>query len=99
MHTTYMCAQDKRKKLQRIQAVRVEAPTDLETVEDRPPLHFPRPTFCERDMIQLKDASWGYVCVCVCVCVCVRIQIYVYIYIYVYINICIYVYMYIYMCT
>jgi len=53
-------AQDKRKKLQRIQAVRVEAPTDLETVEDRPPLHFPRPTFCERDMIQLKDASWGW---------------------------------------
>ena len=53
-------AQDKRKKLERIQAKRVEAPTDLETVEDRPPLHFPRPTFCEHDMIQLKDASWGW---------------------------------------
>eukprot|EP00802_Teleaulax_amphioxeia_P003533 Tamp_03536.p1 GENE.Tamp_03536~~Tamp_03536.p1 ORF type:complete len:512 (-),score=134.05 Tamp_03536:1108-2643(-) len=53
-------AQDKRKKLERIQANRVEAPTDLETVEDRPPLHFPRPTFCERDMIQLKAASWGW---------------------------------------
>lgn len=53
-------AQDKRKKLERIQAKRVEAPTDLEIVEDRPPLHFPRPTFCERDMIQLKDASWGW---------------------------------------
>ena len=39
-------AQDKRKKLERINANRVEAPTDLETVEDRPPLHFPRPTFC-----------------------------------------------------
>ena len=55
-----------------------EAPTDLEAVSKRPSLRFPRPQFCEEDMIELK------VCVCVgvathtlyvCVCVCAMISI------------------------
>ena len=53
-------AQDKRKKLERIMAAKVEAPTELETIEDRPRLHFPRPTFCERDMILLRSAAFGW---------------------------------------
>ena len=51
-------AQSKMKALARID--RVQAPTDLATVLDRPPLHFPRPQSCEEDMITLAAASWGW---------------------------------------
>ena len=51
-------AQSKKKALDRIE--RVQAPTDLEIVEDRAKLRFPRPQTCERDMITLKGATWGW---------------------------------------
>jgi len=51
-------AQSKMKALDKIQ--RVVAPTDLEAVSKRQSLRFPRPQFCEEDMIELKGASWGW---------------------------------------
>jgi hypothetical protein len=38
----------------------MQAPTELNTEVDRPKLRFPRPQFCEQDMIQLSDATWGW---------------------------------------
>jgi len=51
-------AQSKMKALEKIE--RVEAPTDLEAVSKRQSLRFPRPQFCEEDMIELKSAAWGW---------------------------------------
>lgn len=53
-------AQSKRKMLERIEAGRVDLPTELDTQADRPSLRFPRPQFCEMRMITLAGAAWGW---------------------------------------
>lgn len=51
-------AQSKKKALDKI--ARVEMPTDLDTPSSGPHLRFPRPQFCEQEMITLSGATWGW---------------------------------------
>ena len=45
---------------ERIEAERVDLPSELDTPAERPALRFPRPTFVEKSMIRLRGAAWGW---------------------------------------